>query len=214
MLFSDFTNNYLSKIHREDLLGIQAHMLMSPEGRGPSLLPEYYKDKNPRPSAVMLLIFPRNGEATLVLTKRHTYAGVHSAQVSFPGGKAEPDDADLVQTALRETFEEVGITTSEVNVCLKLTDLYIPPSNFLVSPFLGILSHEPLFYPAEHEVAEIIEMPLSLLLNESIVQNVSLSTSYASLVKVPAFNVQGHIVWGATAMILSEFKEVLKKVLK
>lgn len=198
----------------EALPGINAHLLMAPAGRQPTLSPDYYSTMHPRESAVMMLVYPRNGEATLVLTKRHTYAGVHSAQVSFPGGKAEPDDADLQHTALRETFEEVGILPEAINVVMRFTDLYIPPSNFLVSPFLGILNDDPVFHPAEYEVAEIVELPLRMLLDDTVLQNAALETSYAPLAKVPAFNVNGHIVWGATAMILSEFKEVLKKVLK
>jgi 8-oxo-dGTP pyrophosphatase MutT (NUDIX family) len=214
MFFSDFTNKYLPKIQSVTLPGINAHILMAPSGRQPTLSPDYYISMNPRASAVMLLVYPRNGEATLVLTKRRTYAGVHSAQVSFPGGKAELEDTDLEHTALRETFEEIGIASDIIRVSMRFTDLYIPPSNFLVSPFLGILDNEPVFLPADYEVAEIIELPLSMLLNDTIVQNAALETSYAPLAKVPAFNVYGHIVWGATAMMLSEFKEVLKKVLK
>lgn len=198
----------------EQLPGINAHILMAPAGRQPTLSPDYYTTRNPRASAVMMLVYPRNGEATLVLTKRHAYEGVHSAQVSFPGGKAELGDKDLEYTALRETFEEVGIAPENINVVMRFTDLYIPPSNFLVSPFLGILKNEPVFNPADYEVAEIVELPLNTLLDDTVVQNAALETSYAPLAKVPAFNVSGHIVWGATAMMLSEFKEVLKKVLK
>ncbi|MFP9118516.1 NUDIX hydrolase [Flavobacterium sp. RNTU_13] len=213
MLFSDFTNIYLPKIKNQVLPGLNAHVLMAPEGRRPSLTPEYYTAQNPRASAVMMLIYPRQEDATLVLTQRHTYVGVHSAQVSFPGGKAEVTDATLTYTALRETFEEVGIKPEEITIVQGFTPLYIPPSNFLVSPFLGVMEYEPEFIPAEAEVAEIIELPLSLLVDDSIVQSVSLETSYAPLSKVPAFNVHGKIVWGATAMMLSELKEVLKKVL-
>lgn len=214
MLFSDFTNKYIPKLLSEPLPGVNAHLIMAPQGRQPTLLPDYYKDLNPRASAVMILVYPRDGYATIVLTKRHTYQGVHSAQVSFPGGKAEPSDTGLRNTALRETFEEVGVAPNAVTVVMQFTDLYIPPSNFLVSPFLGVLTSEPVFNPSINEVAEIIELPLDKLLDDTLVLNAALETSYAPLSKVPAFNVNGHIVWGATAMILSEFKEVLKKVLK
>lgn len=214
MLFSDFTNIYLPKIKNHQLPGLDAHVLMAPEGRRPSLTPEYYTSKNPRASAVMILVYPRHEEATLVLTQRHTYEGVHSAQVSFPGGKAEAIDATLTHTALRETYEEVGILPGQITVVQAFSPLYIPPSNFLVSPFLGLIDYEPTFIPAEAEVAEIIELPLALLLDDVIVQTVALETSYAPLSKVPAFNVHGKVVWGATAMMLSELKEVLKKVLK
>jgi hypothetical protein len=93
------------------------------------------------------------------------------------------------------------------------TQLYIQPSNFMVYPFLGICKEEPIFIPNSSEVADIIELPLSIFLNEEIVVSVNISTSYANNISVPAFNISEHIVWGATAMILSELKEVIKKVL-
>lgn len=213
MLFSEFTN-YLPKIVAQQLPAINAHVIMAPAERRPTLEPDYYQKYNPRQSAVMMLFYPRNGQATLVLTQRHSYAGVHSAQISFPGGKAELTDKDLAYTALRETEEEVGIPMGDIHVVMPFTNIYIPPSNFLVSPFLGVLNDEPGFIPSPAEVAKIIELPLSTLLDDATIVNVPIQTSYAVEISVPAFNVEGNIVWGATAMILSELKETIKSALK
>lgn len=161
-----------------------------------------------------MLFHPKNGKANLVLTKRNTYPGVHSSQISFPGGKAEPEDADLTQTALRETFEEVGISPHEIEVIMAFTEIYIPPSNFLVQPFLGIANSEPEFKPDPKEVTAIIQLPLDTFLDDSILTSSEMQTSYAQSIMVPAFVFEGHIVWGATAMILSELKETIKMALK
>lgn len=212
MLFSDFTN-YIPKIRNAQLPAVNAHLKMAPASRKPTLTPDYYLNSNPRPSAVMMLFYPKAGEATLVLTKRNAYEGVHSAQVSFPGGKAELTDKDLEYTARRETEEEIGIPINTVNVVMEFSKLYIPPSNFLVTPFLGLLNEEPVFIPNPVEVAEIIELPLSVLLDDASMEILSIETSIGLLTDVPVFNVNGHIVWGATAMILSELKETIKSIL-
>lgn len=212
MLFSEFTN-YIPKLLNAQLPAFAAHVKMAPEGRKASLAPDYYLKYNPRQSAVMMLFYPKGGNATLVLTKRNTYEGVHSAQISFPGGKAELTDQDLAYTALRETQEEVGIDPKLIHVVMPFTQIYIPPSNFLVAPFLGLLKETPVFEPDPAEVAEIIELPLSLLLDDSIMSTGPIKIPASENIIVPAFKVGEHIVWGATAMILSELKETIKNVI-
>lgn len=187
---------------------------MAPEGRPATMVPEYYNTRNPRKSAVMMLFYPKNNITHLVLIKRNTYPGIHSAQISFPGGKAELEDTGLAETALRETFEEVGVEAAAIEVIMQFSELYIPPSNFLVTPFLGISHTELQFTPDPNEVDTIIELPLDVFLDDSIVKPVQLQTSYAQNITVPAFMVEGHIVWGATAMMLSELKETIKIALK
>ncbi|MFD2600564.1 NUDIX hydrolase [Flavobacterium suzhouense] len=212
MLFTEFLK-YIPKIVNQQLPALTAHAKMAPVSRLPTLDPEYYKDNNPRRSAVMMLFYPKDEKANLVLIKRNAYEGVHSSQISFPGGKAEPEDKDLAATAVRETFEEVGVVPSDIDVIMPFSDIYIPPSNFLVSPYLGISLAEPSFIPNPDEVVEIIELPLDVFLDDSIVIETDLQTSYAQRMSVPAFKVGQHIVWGATAMILSELKETIKSVL-
>ncbi|MBP6759852.1 MAG: CoA pyrophosphatase, partial [Flavobacterium sp.] len=149
----------------------------------------------------------------LVFIVRNSYQGVHSAQIAFPGGKYEPRDQIFENTALRETHEEIGIAPDSIKIMKAFTRLYIPPSNFMVHPFLGISKEELVFVPDSSEVADIIELPLSVFMADDILVSVKLTTSYAENIMVPAFKIEEHIVWGATAMMLSELKEVLKKVL-
>lgn len=213
MFFSEFTK-YIPKILNQQLPATTAHLKMAPVERRESLQADYYAKYNPRKSAVMMLFYPKNGEATIVLIKRNTYPGIHSAQISFPGGKAEVSDANLAETALRETFEEVGIAVTDIDVIMPFTEIYIPPSNFLVAPFLGIAVNELAFKPSPDEVAELIELPLDVFLDDSIVISTKMQTSYAQSIDVPAFKVGEHIIWGATAMIMSELKETIKNTLK
>ena len=157
MLFTEFLK-YIPKIVNQQLPALSAHAKMAPVGRLPTLDPEYYKDNNPRESAVMMLFYPKNEQAHLVLIKRSTYPGTHSSQISFPGGKTESYDADLAATALRETFEEIGVKPDDIDVVMPFSKIYIPPSNFLVAPFLGIALQEPEFNPNPDEVVAIIQL--------------------------------------------------------
>lgn len=204
----------LPKIVNEPLPGTAAHAKMAPIGRLPLLEPGYYSQFNPRPSAVLMLCYPLKGIAHLVLIKRNTYEGIHSAQISFPGGKQETFDAGLEQTALRETNEELGVPIPSISIVKGFSEIYIPPSNFLVMPYLGVCTVRPVFLPDPSEVAEVIELPLSRLLDDALVVENQLETSYSKLMTVPAFQVDNHIVWGATAMMLSELKETIKNALK
>ena len=156
-----------------------------------------------------LLFYPNeNNETTFLLTQRASYKGTHSAQISFPGGKIEKSDKNLKETALREAFEEVAVEQSSVEVFRELTDVYIPPSNFLATPFLGFVNQRPEFF-SNHEVDQLIEVNLSDLLNDASLTSVTLNTSYMKNTEVPCFKLNDYIVWGATAMMLSEIKELI-----
>jgi len=213
MLFTEFIK-YIPKILTQPLPAVTAHIKMAPLERVATLSPEYYNNNNPRRSAVMMLFYPKRGKATLVLIKRNTYPGIHSAQISFPGGKAEGYDKDLKDTALRETWEEIGVLQTDIDVVMPFTEIYIPPSNFLVAPFLGLSLNEPVFKPNPDEVQELIELPLDVFLDDATVINTVMQTSYSQTTSVPAFKIGEHLVWGATAMILSELKETIKMALK
>ncbi|MCD0468969.1 CoA pyrophosphatase [Flavobacterium sp. JAS] len=201
---------YVPNLIPIELPAISAHIKMAPKERIESLKNMDFKAENPRIAAVMMLFYPKNGKTHLVLIVRNAYNGVHSSQIAFPGGKYEATDADFAETALRETHEEVGVMPNKIEIIKHFSPMYIPPSNFLVHPFLGISKEELSFYPDVREVADIIELPLSVFLNDEIIIEATLSTSYANNILVPAFNIQNHIVWGATAMILSELRDVLK----
>lgn len=209
MKFDTFVE-FLPKIEKEKLLAIIAHQKMAPRERLSSLHSTYYADKNPRKAAVLLLVYPKKEEAHLVLIVRNAYEGVHASQIAFPGGKEEVSDLDLSYTALRETEEEVGISMQKIDIIRAFSEVYIPPSNFLVVPFFGIAKEEIQFSLNPHEVKEIIELPLATLLNDDILVEVKMNTSYADEMTVPAFRIDAHVVWGATAMMLNEFKELLK----
>ena len=208
MNFKSFTDK-IEDFKNVELGGLDAQFKMAPK-----LRLQYNKDKiaasNPRKAAVLALFYPnKKNETTLLLTQRPSYKGTHSAQISFPGGKAEKADKNLKETALRETFEEVGVQTASIKIIRELTDVYIPPSNFLATPFLGFVDKQPAFI-LNHEVANTIEILVSDLLNEHNMTTVNLTTSYMQNADVPCFKIYDHIIWGATGMMLSEIKELLK----
>jgi 8-oxo-dGTP pyrophosphatase MutT (NUDIX family) len=210
MDFQDFLH-FVPNFAQAKLPAVAAHLKMAPLERVEALKNLDINAKNPRIAAVMMLLYPKNEITHLVLIVRNAYNGVHSSQIAFPGGKYEIEDENYEQTALRETYEEVGVLPEKITVLKAFTPMYIPPSNFLVYPFLGICKEEIYFYPDPKEVADIIELPLSVFLDDEIVIETKLTTSYATNISVPAFKIENHIVWGATAMILSELKEVLKE---
>lgn len=196
------------------LPGENAQFIMSPPYRQELIKLRQQVIKKSKKAAVLALFYPDfNEETHLVLIKRKTYKGAHSAQLAFPGGKVEAVDKDFQETALRETEEEIGVPRTSIDIIKPLTQLYIPPSNFEVFPFLGKVAHTPVFIKQESEVEDILAVSLKRFLNDSCVCNVKVSTSYSLEVEVPAFNFDGHIVWGATAMMMSEIKVLLKQVL-
>ena len=212
MTFKDFFDA-TSAISEVELPFIASHIKMAPLERVNSLQKPIYSSLTAKKAAVMMLFYPKDSETHLVLIKRNSYSVIYSSQIAFPGGKVNPEDVDFRQTALRETFEEIGISEDKISVVKDFTPLYIPPSDFLVYPFMGVCSTEIEFVLQQEEVAGIIEVPLKTLLDDAIISNKILDTSYAKSLEVPMFEIEEHIVWGATAMMLSELKDVLKMVL-
>lgn len=173
----------------------------------PKTVPE-----NARPSAVLCLLYPVADELNILLMKRREDRGAHSAQVSFPGGRYEPEDGSLQYTALREAEEEVGIRPAEIDVLGPLTPLYIPVSNFNVSPFVGFAPERPDFNLNSAEVAHIIEAPLAHLFHTGRKTTADVtSPAMPGLIRnVRAYKLDdGTIIWGATAMIISELEVML-----
>jgi len=182
----------------------------------PKIRLKFSEDKinslSPKKAAVTALFYPNSkNETCFLLTLRAEYNGTHSSQISFPGGKFDPVDQSLEKTALRETYEEVGINEKEISLFKQMTDVYIPPSNFLVTPFLGFLETQPEFRK-NHEVEELITISVTDLLKDSSVSTTTLTTSYAKNMEVPCFVLNNYVVWGATAMMLNEIKELLKNM--
>lgn len=165
----------------------------------------------PRLGGVMVLLYPHENEIYIPLMKRPEYDGAHSGQISFPGGKLEEVDSDLVDTALRETHEEIGIARDQIEVIGKLSELFIIASNFKVLPTVGLLKEPPSFIPDPIEVAEVLTMPLNHLHDHSI-RKVKEMHFPPYTIFSPYFEVRGEVVWGATAMMLSELSAILDDV--
>lgn len=183
------------------LPGMQAQVTMAPAYRqDPSLLS--VKKKACREAGVLALFFPRNEVPTLLLTVRRSDLKEHPGQVSFPGGRREPNET-LRATALREAEEEVGLPPQGVDILGSLTPLYIPPSNFCVYPFVGMVPQAPDLTPQDDEVERILCTPLSHLLNPNTRRREPW-TLRGQEVMVPFLDIEGHKVWGATAMMLAE----------
>lgn len=181
------------KIRELPLPGLPVQLKMAPPERNL----EYPINEPPKRAAVYCVFFPNTSKSTsFVLIRRQTYPGIHSNQMGFPGGKKDKKDSDLHTTALREFKEELGV--EKIHSICPLSPLYIPPSNFWVQPFLGYLTQTPKFIPDYKEVAEVVEVSL----NEFIQAKV--------LGTPPGYMLSNHHVWGATAMILAEIKEMLK----
>ena len=213
MNFQDFLS-LSPNLRKITLPGEDAHFKLAPMLRMKELENLNIDSQNPKKAAVLSVFYPgTSGETRFVLILRKTYKGVHSNQVGFPGGRVEVEDRDLAHTALRETEEEVGIPQHEVEIVREMSRLYIPPSNFWVHPFMGVMKKTPSLVPQEDEVEAILEIKLEEFLSDSCLTRETLSTSYAKEIEVPAFLLNGHVVWGATAMMLSEMKEILKQLL-
>ena len=214
MEFSKFEKQIV-KISKMELPGETSHLEMAPIERLLELKKKARGKNTARKAAVLALFYPSQKDETtsLVLILRKTYKGVHSAQIGFPGGKVESDDVDILDTALRETEEEIGITRDKIKVLKELTEIYIPPSNFFVQPFFGISNQKLDFIPQDSEVEAIIEVPLSQFMDDTVLVTKTLTTSYAIEIQVPAFLLNKQVVWGATAMMLNEIRLMLKQII-
>lgn len=207
MLSHPFIHSLKIKLNAP-LPGIEAQFEMAhvhrPKTNLNELIPGNYKS-----SAVLLLLIQRENDFYIPLTERHTYEGAHSGQISLPGGKQEERDDSLEQTALRECYEEIGLN-NHITVLGQLTPVYIPVSNFLVNPYVGVYTQNNIDYNLNpSEVKSLIELSTSDLINPELVKTTTINAAPGIKLKTPYFDVQGKIVWGATAMILNEFKKLL-----
>ncbi len=164
-----------------------------------------------RTAAVLILLFPENRSIHTVFMQRPEYTGIHSGQISFPGGKKEPDDENVVQTALREAFEETGIDPKKVNIIGTLTPLFIPVSNMIVTPVTGWIDEKPSFSLKAEEVLFLINADLKRLLNPSTIKRKPMEIR-GEMVDIKYFDYDGNIIWGATAMILNELLMIIKNL--
>jgi len=167
---------------------------------------------NCKKAGVLVLCFPQKSAFCLVLTRRTDEVKYHPNQISLPGGQCEPEESPL-DAALRETHEELGIAPKKIRVLGQLTPLYIPPSNYCVYPAVAIMDHPPAYNPRSKEVAEVIEVPLTHLLDDKNILK-EIWPLHGRNVSVPFYLYEKHKIWGATAMILAEFLDIIRPILR
>ncbi len=208
-----FTIETIKQVLAGPLPGKRGQIKMAPNPTNTNFN-RWDKPEHCREAGVLILLYPHTANADtpelhIALTRRTEYPGAHSGQISFPGGRREPGES-LQKTALRETAEEVGVLPEKLQVIGQLSSMYTPPSNFCIYPFVAFSATRPTFQLNSREVAELIEAPLGLLANPTIRKKETWHFENFGEREIPFFEIFGHKVWGATAMILSEFLTLLK----
>ena len=201
---------WIARLEKElalPLPGLQAQLRMSPSGLRPVVAGTPLRN-----SGVLILLYPNRQQLHLVFIKRSEYEGIHSGQVSFPGGMYEKKDLSFQQTALRETFEETGVPVDSLRMLGQLTMLHIPVSNVNVFPFVAVCRTRPDFRPDYKEVQYLIEAGLDELLDPAN-QKVKIMNIAGNDFEVPFYDIRNNHIWGATAMILSEFLEIFRRTM-
>lgn len=207
---SDLLDKLKSRLSHP-LPGNEAHDLMVPKlssGRRINIR----NTDIPKKGAVLVLLYKKNGEFHFPLIQRPVYKGVHSGQIALPGGRMEAQDPDLYHTALREANEEVGVNPDEIDIMGTLSEFFVAASNYQVLPVIGFYRTIPEFKPDEYEVDEIVEARLSELLDATKRKEKEIVTSQGYKLFSPYFDIKGKVVWGATAMMLSEFVEIIREI--
>lgn len=209
--FKNFIFELRSRL-KNPLPGKEAQWKMAPVTR---LAHDIYPSEleNVRTGSVLILLFPENDQIMTVFIRRSVYDGVHSGQISFPGGKHEPFDDSFEMTAIRETEEEIGIKGQDVEILGELTDLYIPPSNFLVKPFIGFVENTPDFNPDPNEVDSILTIGIHDLFMPDTCATAKINVN-THFIEVPCYHIGTDIIWGATAMIVSEMEVLYREMPK
>ncbi len=194
-----------------ELPGFEAHKEMMPYKRISAV--EAKRTLTPRQSAVMMLLFPVEDDINILLIQRTESTGAHSGQIAFPGGKLDPEDKDLLDCAIRETWEEIGISSERITVLGKLTEVYIPPSNFLAQPYVGWMDHFPDLTLQPTEVQQVLTISLKQFFKPENRSRKSMTLpTFNVTVDVPYFDLNGHTVWGATALMINEFRWIYEKL--
>ena len=163
-----------------------------------------------RIAAVLILLFPVEKTIRTVFMQRPDYKGVHGGQISFPGGKKEPDDSDIIHTAIREAQEETGVDKSKISVIGILTPLFIPVSNMVVTPVVGYMNEEPVFNHKTEEVVFLFDADIKTFFDQSVIKSKPFEIR-GEKVDIKYFDYDGHVIWGATAMMLNELLTIIRR---
>lgn len=198
---------YIQQLLQRDLPGEQAHRKLLPPGR--KLRAGFKEVPEVKYSSVLLLLFPHEGRIYTCLTRRNSNMKDHPGQVSFPGGKIEEGESPEL-TAMREAQEEVGVSPLDVRLLGRLSELFVPVSGFTIFPYVGWLDYKPDFVLNRDEAEKLILLPVQDFVQEERIEHTELDTLRGRLT-VPYYPYEGEIIWGATAMILAEFFELLRE---
>ncbi len=207
--------NFVSQLQnllQNELPGQESHFKMIPDQRVKSYY-DLIDVEKAKKGAILILIYQNQDSIYFPMIRRAEYDGHHSGQMAFPGGRKDDTDPDFEFTALRETFEEVGVEQNKIQVLGKLTDLYIPPSNFLVKPFVGFIDHKPNFNHNPSEVQYVQEFKLNDLLNPNAISKQKITIFNGLKVETPCYLVDETIIWGGSAMILTEFLDLARNII-
>ena len=196
---------------QQPLPGATAHEPLRAVAIG-DLRPTFEHRTPPKPGSVIILLYADDGKIKFPLTKRPDYVGTHGGQVSFPGGKSEPGET-IEQTAVREAEEEIGIQRSDIELIGRLSEFFVIPSNFIVTPVVAWQRTKPVFVPDPVEVVKVLECSLEELLKKDAIHVKDIIAARKYQLTAPHFVFEDEIVWGATAMMLNEFRTVLQEVL-
>lgn len=195
----------------EPLPGLVSHLKLAPITRAKEITEYNEKIIDAKKSAVMILLFHEEANLKVIVIRRSFYVGIHAGQIAFPGGRYEEEDGNVENTAKREIEEEIGITSDKIEILGRLTDIYVPPSNFLISIFVGYLEQKPVYKIDKREVAEVIEIDFNDFYKEDIIHEKEfLVPSMQSSTRALYYHVGNIELWGASAMVMTELLDVIK----
>jgi 8-oxo-dGTP pyrophosphatase MutT (NUDIX family) len=200
----------LSKRLVSPFTGNSAHSVMRARAMD-DRFPNFTHKLPPRPGAVLILLYQDGNQIHFPIIRRQEYVGAHSGQVSLPGGKTEPGE-NPIQTALREAEEEIGIDRALPRVLGQLTNFFVIPSNFVITPIVATIDHIPVFKPDTYEVAAVLSADLQSLINDDAIMEAEIVAAGQYKMMAPHFILDQAMVWGATAMILNEFRQVVREL--